>query len=260
MDEKTVKPRSGFIYAILSLIFAIVLPTGYGLYVAAEAFQEFISPEISANYDSFEEYLLESFSSPTFIIFTQVLLWLGMLIGPLLAALRKVRHWADDTKVLALGFRTKWLWLGVLLGLGAQAVLLTFGALIQSAYPDNGLEGNATEIAEMLAGLNVITMLLLIVVGAPIVEELLYRGLVFTALSNKIGVIAGGVISSLIFGFSHVTSLSINGIFTGVITSLFGGLLVYARLKSKGLTLPIVMHIAFNGVSGVALLVAGSLV
>lgn len=259
MTPETKKPPSGFIYAIISVSLALSLPLTYGLFVALNATQDFTTGIISGEYENLDDYLYGSIITTDYILTSQALMWGGMLVGPFLAALRKVKLWLDDTKVLALGFRAKWIWVGLLVGIGAQAILLTFGALIQSAYPDSGLEGNAGEILETFSGLNIAAILFMVVLGAPIVEEILYRGLVFTAISNKFGVLAGGVVSSLIFGFSHVSSFSINGIFTGLATAVLGGVLVYARVKGKGLFLPIMIHFTFNGISGLAILAAETL-
>jgi hypothetical protein len=41
-------------------------------------------------------------------------------------------------------------------------------------------------------------------IGAPLLEELLVRGLLFGAFSQRFGKLAGGAISSLLFGFAHI--------------------------------------------------------
>ncbi len=256
MVRKVRKPSSGLPYVFISLILSISLPLLYAGYFIINATQNFATDFVSGEYNTIEEYVLSSLSQGNTVLIVQGLLWVGMLSGPILAAIMKIKLWLDDTKVLSLGYKNKWLWMGPLLGLAAQSVLLVFGFLVQQAFPEGEVEGNAGEIIDSFSGIPIFAIILMIVVGAPIVEEILYRGLVFTALSNKIGVLAGAIISSLAFGLSHVSALTINGIFTAAITSLFGGLLVYARIKSKGLFLPILMHMSFNGISAIAIVVA----
>ena len=41
-------------------------------------------------------------------------------------------------------------------------------------------------------------------IGAPLLEELLVRGLLFGAFSQRFGKLAGAAISSLLFGFAHI--------------------------------------------------------
>jgi Type II CAAX prenyl endopeptidase Rce1-like len=41
-------------------------------------------------------------------------------------------------------------------------------------------------------------------IGAPLLEELLVRGLLFGAFSQRFGKLVGGAISSLLFGFAHI--------------------------------------------------------
>ncbi|MGR6546569.1 CPBP family intramembrane glutamic endopeptidase [Paenibacillus tundrae] len=75
----------------------------------------------------------------------------------------------------------------------------------------------------------------------PFFEELLFRGLLFTTLSNKYGAWWAIIISSLIFGMLH------GGVF--IATSIFGLVFGYIFYKTKSLIPGIVLHMIWNSLS-----------
>lgn len=78
------------------------------------------------------------------------------------------------------------------------------------------------------------------VIVAPLTEELLFRGLVFTRTSRALGVYVGMVASSLIFGFMHGTAIWF------IYTALFGLVLAFVFYRSRSLVYPILLHLSFN--------------
>ncbi|CAI2605773.1 hypothetical protein AKUA1404_00410 [Apilactobacillus kunkeei] len=80
------------------------------------------------------------------------------------------------------------------------------------------------------------------VILAPIVEELYFRGLIFTYVNKTTNLTTALIISSLFFGLAH--SLFNPFIFiTHAIVAIFIGL---ARNKSNGIIAPIIMHMIWN--------------
>ncbi len=84
-------------------------------------------------------------------------------------------------------------------------------------------------------------------IGAPLLEELLVRGLLFGAFSQRFGKLAGGAISSLLFGFAHIMAYPIKMIpplvLMGVVLawlawqtgSIVPGIFIHAFVNSIGL-------------------------
>lgn len=83
---------------------------------------------------------------------------------------------------------------------------------------------------------------ILIVILAPVVEELLFRGVIFASLVRRFGIVTAVLVPSLIFGLLHFE----NGWWGVLWLSGVGVLLAMIRWKSGSLLLPIVLHAAWN--------------
>lgn len=90
------------------------------------------------------------------------------------------------------------------------------------------------------------------VIVAPIYEELIFRGLLWSAIAEQFtsstysthrGAIVASIVTSLIFAVIHV-QYGIYEISTIVVLAL---IFCYARIKSGSLLLPILLHIVNNG-------------
>lgn len=91
---------------------------------------------------------------------------------------------------------------------------------------------------------------ILVGIGAPLSEELLCRGFLFSALAkSRIGIIGASVITSLIFAVVHPYSI-VSVIQVFVIGMLFAWMLV----RTGSLRVPIVCHSIFNTLQALALL------
>jgi membrane protease YdiL (CAAX protease family) len=87
---------------------------------------------------------------------------------------------------------------------------------------------------------------LLVCVAAPIAEELFFRGFCFTALRRKVGVIAGAVLTGVIFGAIHAGSA--DAVFL-VPLGVFGALLCLLYHRSGSLVPCIVLHALNNALA-----------
>jgi len=85
---------------------------------------------------------------------------------------------------------------------------------------------------------------------APIVEELLFRGILFNKWSESLGAKKALFITSFLFGVLHIGS---SPIFIGQLLAGFLFCLVYMRTKS--LVLPILLHIGNNSISSIGMLI-----
>ena len=86
------------------------------------------------------------------------------------------------------------------------------------------------------------------IIGAPISEEFLYRGVIFQSLSSKVTPWWGAVISAGLFGLAHLT--------VGALIPIFCIGLIFSRalFKYKILWVPIGAHMGFNSVGYVVTL------
>ena len=90
---------------------------------------------------------------------------------------------------------------------------------------------------------NIVLLLLAVVIAAPIFEECLFRGFLFTGLQQShLGTGAAIVFSSAAWAVIHTQY----GAFDLISIFLFGIILAMARIASKSLLLPITLHGTFN--------------
>ncbi|MGI9667237.1 MAG: CPBP family intramembrane glutamic endopeptidase [Acidimicrobiia bacterium] len=122
-------------------------------------------------------------------------------------------------------------------------IYLVFG----SDPPQQGVSdvaGSATSTAEQL-----VTLISLAVL-APIVEEIIYRGILLSALRRSLGAWPSILISAAIFGGIHAL-LDFNAIAAVPGLFLLGIVLAWVALRRGNLSLPIALHSGVNLLAGV---------
>lgn len=184
------------------------------------------------------------------IAVTQLGLWVGLLGVPLLATARKGNGLVADLRL-----RIRWpdVWVGGGIGIALQVVVLPLLywpllELLDKATSD--LEEPARDIIDRADGpIGVILLVLIVGIGAPIIEEIFYRGLLQGALVKR-GLhpaLAIGI-GATIFGFSHFEPIQTPALI------IFGAVAGVLYHRSGRLGPAIAAHVAFNMVTVVALL------
>ena len=99
----------------------------------------------------------------------------------------------------------------------------------------------------MLSGLDspswIIGMGLFAIVLAPIVEELVFRGLLLPVLVRRIGWVAAVILSSLLFAFLHG---HVQTVFPLTVVAIF---FCVGYAFGESIWVPIIMHGCFNGMN-----------
>ena len=171
----------------------------------------------------------------------QVPLWIALLGVPLATtALKGRRSLRRD-----FGFAMRWtdVPVGLALGLGLQLVL---GIILQVLYPLFGLDldrvgDSAKELtADATNGIGVAIVILIAAVGAPLFEELFYRGLFLRAVQRRFGDVVAVVLPALVFGLVHFQLFDLPALV------LFGVAMGVVTLRVGRLGLAIWAHVAFN--------------
>lgn len=91
--------------------------------------------------------------------------------------------------------------------------------------------------------------ILLVLLAAPILEEILYRGVLFSALRKHISMHNAAWVSGAIFGLAHMEPM------TAIPLGFLGYLLAVAYAQSRSLWLPIGLHAINNLLAFVFLLI-----
>ena len=178
----------------------------------------------------------------------QVPSWLG-LIG----AVTVVSHLFGTGRLrddYGLRVRAVDLW-GIPVGVVVQ---LVFVRLLYLGLRGLGLDTSALEKpAKELTGragdrLGVVLLVLIVVVGAPIVEELFFRGLLLRAIAARYSDGVAVVGSAVLFAAIHLQPLQFPGL------ALFGLVAGYCAHRTRRLGMGMFAHAAFNATSVVVLL------
>ena len=159
------------------------------------------------------------------------------------------RFCAVNNTTLRNGFSlviTKRDWLvGIPVGVASQFVLVNvvtwpFARLFPDAFSFDEVSRRATELTDQAQGLWIVVLVLVVVIGAPIAEEILYRGVLQNGATALLGVMPGLVTTAGIFALVHFSPVEIPGLFA------FALVLGLLRKNSGRLGLPIAAHMAFN--------------
>lgn len=85
-----------------------------------------------------------------------------------------------------------------------------------------------------------IVLIIVIILGAPLVEELLFRGVLFEELARIVSVKTTIILTALIFGLYHFNVLQTPN------TIVMGLVLAYVYHKTKSIKAPIIIHATNN--------------
>jgi uncharacterized protein len=182
---------------------------------------------------------------PWYLLASQLALWVG-LVGAVVVASRK-----NGTRSLGRDFGLSWptlrdLWTGSLGGLAARVLPTIVVVLI--AIGDSALR-NPGAAPPTVLGISPsgttgwVIVVALAVIGAPLVEELFFRGLLQGAFSRRVGAVPAIFVTALIFAVAHITS---EGPTAPVILFPAGVMLGYLRFRTGRLAAGMVAHATFN--------------
>ena len=140
---------------------------------------------------------------------------------------------------------------GIAIGALCQLVLvslvyLPLEALWPGTFTEDRLQENARDLVDRASGGSVVLLVVLVVVGAPIVEELFYRGLLQRSLVAQFSDALVVVGVAAVFALVHFRPVEYPGLF------VFGLVLGVCAVLTDRLGLPIITHMSFN-VTGLVL-------
>lgn len=178
-----------------------------------------------------------------------VVLWVPALLGLWWAR----RRYLSGTFASAYGLRFRWLdVLGVPLGVVCQLFVLRvlywpLSHWFPKTFSSDDVEQSARQLTERAHGGWRVVLILAVVVGAPVVEELLYRAAVTGALQARLGSTPALLLGALWFAAAHFQGVQ----FLGLVA--FGLVLGACWQRTGRVGLGIVTHAAFNATSLVLL-------
>ncbi len=181
----------------------------------------------------------------------QVPLWAGML-GAVLLARREGLRWVRD---LALSMRWFDVPIGVAIGVALQLLVVPLIYIpIFEIFGDQDLSEAARALVGSADGwVDVVAAIVMVVIGAPLVEELFFRGFLHRAVAEQLGsrgsagIVAALCVSSLIFAMAHFQLLQLPALF--VVGLATASLLQFTRRLGPAIW----AHVGFNATTVVFL-------
>ncbi|MGH9150568.1 MAG: lysostaphin resistance A-like protein, partial [Acidimicrobiales bacterium] len=174
----------------------------------------------------------------------------GLLAGSaLLSRLRGTGRLGAD---VGLRLRPVDLVVGAVAGAVASRVLVALVYLpLERCCPDlvDRVDDEARELVDLAQGPGLLLLAVLTVVGAPLVEEIFFRGVLQVALVRRLGAVAGVGVASVAFALVHFQALQFPAL---VLFGVVAGTLAH---RAGRLGPAVVTHVAFNGIAVAALLI-----
>lgn len=135
--------------------------------------------------------------------------------------------------------------LGIPLGIASQIVLVSavywpLRKIFPATFDAADVEERASDLYHRAHGWWLVVLVLIVVVGAPVVEELVYRGFIQGTLRGTMNHGVALVVAAVWFAFIHFVPVEYPGLFA--IALVLG----FSYHFSNRIGLPIVTHMAFN--------------
>lgn len=141
--------------------------------------------------------------------------------------------------------------LGIAVGVVMQLVVvpLVYWPLLRVLGTDaDEVERLARELADSARGASGVAMFLVMTcVMAPVVEEVLYRGVLQRGVGRR-DALAGVAVAALVFGIAHFQPLQFVGL------ALFGAVAGLLALSTGRLGPAVIAHVAFNATTAIPLI------
>lgn len=178
--------------------------------------------------------------------FSQMGLWTGMVGATVVASHRK----GAGTLAEDFGLKGKWsdIGLGLIVAFGVQLLLLpAIAYLLRPLLGEPEVSGPVQDLLDKSQGLAFAGLILSVAVGAPIVEELFFRGLLLRSLQRRVPNWAAVVVSAVAFGIAHGSALPVDAVLLVMISlTVFGAVLAVLAIRTGRLGPSIVTHAVFN--------------
>jgi len=185
-----------------------------------------------------------SAGNPILLLVAQLGLWTGLL-GACVVAVR--RHGSGRLSDLGLRIRA----VDPALGLGYGVACLIGVGIIARVINGLGIHPRRSSFVGPVdrSTATVVVLVLIIVIGAPIVEELFFRGLLMSGFVDRFGPALGIIFQAIVFGLVHISQADLNsdlGVF--LLIAPVGVVLGVLRHGYKRLGPGIFTHAVYNAI------------
>ena len=150
-------------------------------------------------------------------------------------------------------------WWGIPAGFGLQFVVVIVTApLLRALFPEGAPQQGVVSITEdTTTVLEAIVIVVMVGVAAPVVEEILFRGMLLSRLLRSMRTGWAITVQALVFAAIHLLDPNAIAALPGLF--IVGLVLGYAAIRSRNLSLPILIHAGVNLTAAVVLIFGGEL-
>ena len=169
-------------------------------------------------------------------------LWIPFVVAVMVVS----RRWGQGRFVNDYKVRARWVDLaGLPLGVACQLLLVPaiYWPLQQvwsEAFSSDEIEQRAQDLWDKANGGWIIVLIIVVALGAPLIEELVYRGLILQALQSRLNDWLALLISAAWFALIHLQPVELPGLFA------FALVLGICFQRTGRLGMAIFAHIGFN--------------
>ncbi len=205
-------------------------------------------PFLLAAFDHTQQQAVDGEVSLAFTALQFPPLWIGFVGVPIFVAARKGAGWVADYRARIKAIDVP---IGVVAGVLTQIIavpLVSLPVLWLAGTDFDELGEPARQLGERATSPGTVVLLFLMVaIGAPIAEELFFRGLLLRAFEKRFGTGWAVALSSVVFGATHFQLLQFPAL------TVAGLVFALLAVKSGRLGPAVVAHMAFNTVTVVNL-------
>jgi hypothetical protein len=149
-------------------------------------------------------------------------------------------------------------WWGVPAGMGLQvAIAIVTAPIIVWIWPDGPPSQSVAEVAESSETLiEQLLVLTVVAVGAPIIEEMIFRGMLLSILTRSLSRWPAILVSAAVFAAIHLFDPNAIAVIPGLF--ILGIVLGWVAIKRGDLSLAIALHSGINLLAAITLLYGDS--
>ncbi len=177
---------------------------------------------------------------------SEIGLWTGLAGSAVVASRRKGR----GTLRADFGFGFRWsdLALGPAVAIGVQLLVLPLvSLLLRPLLGQPEVSGPVRDLMDKASGPAFVGLVATVAVGAPLVEELFFRGLLLRSLQKRMPVALAVALASVAFGLAHASSLPADAVILVIVSlTIFGAVLSILAVRTGRLGPGILAHATFN--------------
>lgn len=212
----------------MQMIAMMVYMFGYGVMVGVKSAASGVMPDEMELVNEMTEALYGNLNTILIIsgCLTLLFLWIFFLC-------RKKKLFVE-TEIRS--FPIQYVPVIVVLGI-ALAAVVTF---VLGFLPEDMLEAYAEESQLIIGDSITLTAIISNMILTPIVEEIIFRGLVLTRLKRSVPIVWAAVITSIIFGLAHGQIVWI------AYATVLGLILCLVAIQTQSVAASILLHMVFN--------------